>query len=87
MIISFIISIWYGLIWLLTSPLRLLPNASIPANITAAVGSANTYLSAIDFIFPIDIFITIFGMLVSVEISLMLYKVIMWVIKKIPGIN
>jgi hypothetical protein len=87
MIVSFLLYILYLFIWGITAPLRLLPNVTLPANITAAIGSANSYLSAIDFVFPTGAFVTIFGVIIGIEILLFLYKIIMWIIRKIPGIS
>jgi hypothetical protein len=87
MITSFLLLIIYGFIWAITSPLRLLPDTTLPANIVSAIASANSYLSAIDFIFPTGSFVTIFATIIGIEVLIMLYKIIMWIIRKIPGIN
>lgn len=87
MILSFLLYILYIFIWGITAPLRLLPNVSLPANITSAIASANSYLSAIDLIFPTGAFVTIFDVIIGIEILLFLYKIIMWTIRKIPGIS
>lgn len=87
MIVSFLLFLLYNFIMAITSPLRLLPNVSLPANITSAIASTNSYLSAIDFIFPVSVFITVFATIIGIEVLMMLYKIIMWVLRKIPGIS
>lgn len=77
----------YGVIWLITAPLRLLPNASLPVSISQAINSANTYLSAINFIFPLSTFLIIFGIILSIETFIIIWKIINWIIKKIPTIS
>lgn len=87
MITSLILLMLYGVIWVLISPFRLLPNASLPANITSAITTANTYISAIDFIFPVATFITVFGLILTIEAFIILWKILNWIIHKIPTIS
>lgn len=87
MIVSFVLYILYNFILVITLPLRILPNVSLSANIATAIASANSYLSAIDFIFPTVTFIAIFTIIIGIEVLLFLYKIIMWIIRKIPGIS
>ena len=87
MITNILLNLLYYAIILLTSPLRLLPDATIPAEITGAVNSAKGYLGAIDFIVPVNTLIAVIGAFFVVEFAIFSYKIIMWVIKKIPGIN
>lgn len=87
MIVSFLLFILYNFIVVITSPLRILPDVTLPANIVSAIASANSYLSAIDFIFPTGSFVTIFATIIGIEVLIMLYKIIMWVLRKIPGIS
>lgn len=63
------------------------PDASLPVNITSAILTAGTYWSAFDFILPTDTILTIFGLLLSIEGAILLYKAIMWLVRKIPTIN
>jgi hypothetical protein len=77
----------YGVIWLITAPLRLLPNATLPDSITTAISTANTYLAAINFILPLSTFLTIFGIILTIETFILIYKLINWLIRKIPTIN
>jgi len=87
MIASIILAMLYGVVWLVSSPLRLLPNATLPSNLASAITTASTYLAAINFVFPVATFITIFGLILGIETFIILYKIINWVIRKIPTIN
>jgi len=87
MITSLLLFIVYSFVFMITAPLRLLPNASLPANITSAISTASTYLTAIDFIFPVSSFITIFALILAVETFIILWKIINWIIKKVPTIS
>jgi hypothetical protein len=87
MIINALIQIFYLLILAITSPLRLFPDTTLPANLTSAITTASTYLTAINFVFPVATFITIFSLILGIETFIILYKIINWVIRKIPTIN
>jgi hypothetical protein len=87
MITTGLIYLFYATIWLITAPIRLLSDVSLSANITTAIATTNTYLSAIDFIFPVATFITIFGLILGIEVAIMLWKLINWAIHKIPTIS
>lgn len=77
----------YGVVWLITAPLRLLPNASLSPSISEAIISANSYLSAINFVFPLSTFLIIFGIILSIETFIIIWKIVNWLIKKIPTIS
>lgn len=87
MISSVILTMLYGVIWLITAPIRLLPNATLPDNVSSAISTVNTYLAAVNLVFPVSTFLTIFGIILVIETFILLYKIIMWLIKKIPGIS
>lgn len=87
MITTAILYLLYGAIYLLTSPLRLLGDATLPTEMSDSLTQASHFISNIDFIFPIGILITIVGVVIGIEVSIAIYKVIMWVIRKIPTIS
>lgn len=87
MITGLILSMLYYVILLFTSPLRLLPDATLPSGLTSAIATANTYIRAIDFVFPVSTFLTILGLILGIETFIILFKIINWLIRKIPGIN
>ena len=87
MITTALLNIFYLFIYTLTSPLRLLSDVSLPASLTSSIQTANTYLSAIDFVFPVSTFLIIFGLILGIETFIITYKIIMWLIRKIPTIN
>lgn len=87
MILTTILYALYGVVWILISPFRLLPDVSLSAEITSAISFANTYINAIDFIFPVSSFATIFILILTIEGFIILFKITNWVIRKIPTIN
>lgn len=87
MITSAFIFVIFGFIFLITSPLRLLPDASLPDDVIEALGLASQHMSAVSFIFPIDTFLLILATVLTIEGGIILYRTIMWTIRKIPTIN
>lgn len=79
----------YGVIWLITAPLRLLSDVTTPAVIANFISNINTNISTGYSWLPLTV-IAVFatwGVFLTVEISIFLYKGLMWVLKKIPGIS
>lgn len=87
MITSLLLSLIYGFIWLLISPIRLFPDVVLPADIGTAIAQASIYLSMIDFVFPVYVLLTIVAGVLGIDAVIFGYKVIMWVIRKIPGVG
>jgi len=87
MIITLFLASVFGVLWLLTAPLRLLSDVVLPADIASAVTTANGYLSSFDEFLPISAIITILGLMFIIEIVIVGYRVVMWVLTKIPGIS
>jgi hypothetical protein len=87
MITTTLLYLLYGVIRILLLPFNLLPNAVLNASITTSLATAGTYIKSMDFIFPTSSFLTILGLIFGIEIVILTYKLIMWVIRKIPTIN
>lgn len=87
MIGSAILYLLYGTIYLFTAPLRLLPDVTAESNFVASVTTASGYITAFDSFIPVGTLLTILGLFVIYETSYFSYKLVMWVIKKIPSIN
>jgi hypothetical protein len=87
MITSGILLIIYYFIQALEYPIKALPDVSLPSGIASAITSAGAYLSSFDLIFPVGTFLTIFGLMLTIEAAILVYKVVMWLIKKIPTIS
>jgi len=87
MITAGILLLIYGFIWVILLPIRFLPDATLPAGIATAVSSIGGYLGAIDNFFPLSTLLAVLGTIISVEGAIMLYKLTMWAIRKIPGVG
>lgn len=87
MITTAILYLLYGGIYVITSPLRLLSDVSLPETFAGYIITANHYIMNIDFIFPVATFLECIAFLVIVEAGIIFYRIIMWVVKKIPTIS
>lgn len=89
MITSFILFTLYGVLFLITSPLRLFPDVTMPSWISSTISTANGYMSMGYSWLPhlIAAFLLTWGLFLFIEGAIFAYKGFMWIIKKIPGIN
>ena len=84
MITDLILGGIYAFVFLVTYPLRLLSDVVMPTQFSSAVTTANSYLSTANGIFPVDTLIQVVGIFLLIETGVILYKLIMWIIKRFP---
>lgn len=87
MIVTVILYLLYGAIYVLTAPLRLLSDVSLPASFTSAVSTAAGYAASFNTLIPIDTLFQVLAAMAAVEVGVLAYKLIMWVVTKIPTIS
>lgn len=87
MITDAFITVIYSIISVILSPLSLLPDVTANSSITAGINAASGYLASANVFFPVDTVLEILAFVVVFEIAYLAYKVIMWVLRKIPGIS
>lgn len=87
MITAGILYIIFGFIYAVTSPLRLLSDVTLDANILSGISTAADYLKIADFVLPVSSLAAIIGLFMTIELSILTYRLIMWTIKKIPGVG
>jgi len=75
--IFFAISYWIGFF----------PIASLPFSLSSAITSASGYLTSLNSVLPMTVIISTFGFFLLFEGGYLTYKVIYWIIKKIPTIS
>lgn len=85
MLIETLLTVLYNVFSLLTSPISI---PQLPENVTTALTTFFDYLQAGVGILAaythIGYLLTLFGIIIAVDIGIQLYKFVMWVIKKIP---
>jgi len=84
MITSLLLAIVYGFVWIVSSPLRLLPDVSLPADVLSSINTAAGYIQAVSYALPATTILAIFASVLGVEALILSYKGIMWLIRRIP---
>jgi len=84
MIFIAIINTIYAVVYIVLSPIRALPDVTLPANFNTAISSASGYITPLNALIPIDTLIQIISLIVVIELSYFTYKFIMWLIKRLP---
>lgn len=84
MITSVILYLIYGVVYTATSPLRLLDDVVVNSNFIVSIANAVTYLKAVDNYLPISELSIIIGLVLSIELALATYKIVMWIIRRLP---
>ena len=87
MIFYWLLRVFIYLLNLITSPLLLLPTASLSVDLAGTLTQAGNYLALFDIFLPIPMLLIVFLIVVSIEASYFGYNVIKWIYNKIPGIN
>ena len=87
MIVSAILYVIYGALFLLTAPLRLLADVVLPTGFAGALTTISGFLGTLNQFIPVGTLLSVLAILITVELYVLAYKGIKWVINKIPGVN
>ena len=83
MIISAILYIFAGI---LNGLVFVLPDASdLTGEISNAISFFSTYWNNWNVIFPLDTAVTVIGLVVALEVTILTYHLMMWVVRLIRG--
>lgn len=84
MIVNALLYLIFGVVYLISYPLRLLPDVSFPQALYDAISTAGAYITPMNTFVPITTILTILGLVLGIEGFIFLYKSTMWVIRRIP---
>lgn len=87
MIATAIVFILSKLLFVLTLPFRILPDVVLPDGVNSAIASASGSLAGLNSIVPIDTLIIVLKAMIVLEIAILAFKGLNWLIRKIPGVN
>jgi len=87
MIITALLNILYFIISLLLAPIASFSDVTLSSSFTSAITTAGGYLHSLNAILPVDTMLTILGVSLTFELAYLTFKIIMWVLRKIPTIN
>lgn len=88
MIIYLLLELIYNLFSILTLPINI---PSLPDSITSIMNQFASYLSTgiaiIGNYFDVGYLLVLFGLVISIDVGISLYKFVMYIIRKIPMMN
>lgn len=84
MIISIFLYLVYGVVYVLTSPLRALSDVTVESGVGEAISNAIHYIANFNDFLPISTIASIIGLVVTIEVGLAVYKLAMWLIRRLP---
>lgn len=88
MIVEMLLSFAFILLGLLTAPINL---PDMPDGVLGVITTYTQYLidglTILNCYVDLQYLLTLFGLIVLVDVALLLYKAVMWFVKKIPMIN
>lgn len=84
MIMNLLLNGVYYLVYILVSPIFLLPPVTAESNFTNAITSLSAYLANFNEIIPITTIFAVLLLVLGIEVGIMVYKIIMWAIRRIP---
>lgn len=84
MILTFVLYVIYYAVWVLTSPFRLFSDVSVDTGIGGAISTATQYIATWNNILPLSTILACFSIIIGVELILASYKIVMWVIRRLP---
>jgi len=84
MITSFLLSMLFGLVNLLTG---FLPTGSLPTEFTNAVGSLFGVINTFSYLIAVDTLLLLVGLVLAFDGVVLLWHFIQWIIRKIPGMQ
>lgn len=88
MISYWLLKIIYWVIWLFFQVLLLAPDVSISETFRDSIITGYSYAHAINSFLPVsELFLSISVVFLAYEGSYLLFKLVNWLIRKIPGIN
>lgn len=85
MITTAVLYLLYYMVYIITYPLTLFADVSADSTITSAVTTANSYLAFLNPILPMSTVWLLVALILATEVIIMGYKLIMWVVRRIPG--
>jgi len=86
MISTAILTLLYWILYVITLPIQAFPTATLPAYFSTTITTLNGYLASVWLILPqsTTALIAALGVMLTIEIGIFGYKLVMWVVKRIP---
>jgi len=87
MIANAVLALLYAIMLLLTFPIRNLADVVIDPAIVTSIASASVAMGTLETVFPVNTVVTITGLFLATELSILVWHAANWLYRKIPGLN
>lgn len=87
MITNAILALLYGVMLLLTFPIRNLADVVIDPAIVTSIADASVALGTLATVFPVNTLITVTGLYLATQLSILVWHGANWLYRKIPFLN
>jgi hypothetical protein len=84
MVVDIFINFIYSVLTTILSPILNLSDASLPADVSNAFVNMRGFLNATDFVLPYSTLMAVIVLILAIEAGILVYKVVYWLIKRIP---
>lgn len=84
MLTTFFLDVIYWVVNLFTWPIQQFENVTVNSGVGAAIADATHYLASFNSFLPISTLAVIIGLVVGIETILATYKLVMWLIRRLP---
>lgn len=85
MITTALLFVIYGIVWVVTAPIRALADVTLSSSFATSVTTAMTYASRLNHFLPLGTLLALIGIILTFEGGLVTYKVIMWIVRRVPA--
>jgi len=84
MITDFILRTIFFVLSIAAIPIKLLADVSADSNVINGITTATSYLASWNTVLPLGTVFAILGTILTIELVIAAYKLIMWVIRRLP---
>ena len=84
MITDIFLNLIYFFVFAISSPLRLFSDVSLPTDLINTFSTLGGYMYSINAYFPLTVLLSVVALVIGIETAVFTYKVIMWIIKRLP---
>jgi len=85
MITTLLLDALYWIVWVVLTPIRALPMATLPQGLTDALGTIGGYIHGLDVVLPVVTIFAVLSLILVIEGFMFTWKGINWLLRRIPG--
>lgn len=84
MIIDFFLLVIYYILKVALLPLLLLGDVTASSGIGSSISTATHYVANWSHVLPLSTIFAVFGIMLAIELGVAVYKIIMWILRRLP---